>query len=214
MDRSSREWLAPLTGVAFIVLAIISIIVGGEPKDATHPATEIVDWYIDNKDSVEVSAFIGVPALALLVFFGAYLRNVLREAAGGTDMLSLVSFVGLVLVAVGVAIDTTISLAIAERVDDIDPIAVQSLQALWDNDFIPIALGALIFLWATGISVVRNGALPKWIGWIMILLGVIALTPLGFAAFLGAAVLILVISILLTMRARPGSATPERHSTP
>ena len=214
MDRSSREWLAPLTGVAFIVLAIISIIVGGEPKDATHPATEIVDWYIDNKDSVEVSAFIGVPALALLVFFGAYLRNVLRTAAGGADMLSLVSFIGLVVVAVGIAIDTTISLAIAERADDIDPIAVQSLQALWDNDFIPIALGALIFLWATGISVVRNGALPKWIGWIMIVLGIIALTPLGFAAFLGAAVLILVISIMLTMRARSGSATPERYETP
>jgi hypothetical protein len=213
MDRS-REWLAPLTGVAFIVLAIISIIVGGEPKDATHPATEIVDWYIDNKDSVEISAFIGVAALALLVFFGAYLRNVLREAAGGTDMLSLVSFIGLVLVAVGVAIDTTISLAIAERADDIDPIAVQSLQALWDNDFVPIALGALIFLWATGISVVRSGALPKWIGWIMIVLGIVALTPLGFAAFLGAAVLILVISVLLTMRARSGATTPERYSTP
>ncbi len=214
MDRSSREWLAPLTGVAFIVLAIISIIVGGEPKDATHPATEIVDWYIDNKDSVEISAFIGVAALALLVFFGAYLRNVLRAAAGGTDMLSLVSFIGLVLVAVGVAIDTTISLAIAERADDIDPIAVQSLQALWDNDFVPIALGALIFLWATGISVVRSGALPKWIGWVMIVLGIVALTPLGFAAFLGAAVLILVISVLLTMRARSGATTPERYSTP
>ncbi len=214
MDRSSREWLAPLTGVAFIVLAIISIIVGGEPKDATHPATEIVDWYIDNKDSVEISAFIGVAALALLVFFGAYLRNVLRAAAGGTDMLSLVSFIGLVLVAVGVAIDTTISLAIAERADDIDPIAVQSLQALWDNDFVPMALGALLFLWATGISVVRSGALPKWIGWIMIVLGIVALTPLGFAAFLGAAVLILVISVLLTMRARSGATTPERYSTP
>jgi hypothetical protein len=213
MDRS-REWLAPLTGVAFIVLAIISIIVGGEPKDATHPATEIVDWYVDNKDSVEVSAFIGVAALALLVFFGAYLRNVLRVAAGGADMLSLVSFIGLVLVAVGIAIDTTISLAIAERADDIDPIAVQSLQALWDNDFVPIALGALLFLWATGISVVRSGALPKWIGWIMIVLGIVALTPLGFAAFIGAAVLILVISILLTMRARSASATPERYSTP
>ena len=213
MDRS-REWLAPLTGVAFIVLAIISIIVGGEPKDATHPANEIVDWYIDNKDSVEISAFIGVAALGLLVFFGAYLRNVLRAAAGGTDMLSLVSFIGLVLVAVGVAIDTTISLAIAERADDIDPIAVQSLQALWDNDFVPIALGALIFLWATGISVVRSGALPKWIGWVMIVLGIIALTPLGFAAFLGAAVLILVISVLLTMRARSGATTPERYSTP
>jgi hypothetical protein len=204
--NGSKGWLVPLTGAGFIVVAMIGFIVGGEPKDAGHPATEIVDWYIDNKDSVEVGAFIGVAATVLLVFFGAYLRNVLRAAAGGTDMLSLVSFIGVVVVAVGFAIDTTILIALAERADDIDPIAVQSLQALWDNDFVPIALGILLFLWATGISVVRSGALPKWIGWIMILLGIVALTPLGFVSFIGTAVLILVISILLAVRAR--SAAP------
>lgn len=204
--NGSKGWLVPLTGAAFIVVAIIGFIVGGEPKDATHPATEIANWYIDNKNSVEISAFIGVAATILLVFFGAYLRDVLRVAAGGADMLSLVSFIGVVVVAIGFSIDATISLAIAERADDIDPIAVQALQTLWDNDFIPIALGTLLFLWATGISVVTNGALPKWIGWVMIVLGVVALTPLGFAAFIGTAVLILVISILLAVRAR--SATP------
>jgi hypothetical protein len=200
--NGSKGWLVPLTGVAFVVVAIISFIVGGQPKDASHPATEIVNWYLDHKNSVEASAFIGVAATVLLVFFGAYLRDVLRVAAGGADMLSLVSFIGIVVVAVGFAIDTTIQLAIAERADDIDPIAVQSLQALWDNDFVPIALGVLLFLWATGISVVRSGALPKWIGWIMLVLGVIALTPIGFASFIGTALLILVISILLTVRAR------------
>ena len=204
--NGSKAWLVPLTGVAFIVVAIISFIIAGEPKDAGHPAREIADWYIDNKDEVEIGAFIGVAATVLLVFFGAYLRNVLRAAAGGEDMLSLVSFIGIVLVALGFAIDTTILIALAERADDIDPIAVQSLQALWDNDFVPIALGMLLFLWATGISVVRTGALPKWIGWIMILLGVVGLTPIGFVSFIGSAVLILVISILLAVRARSAPA--------
>jgi hypothetical protein len=206
MSRS-KEWLVPLTGVGFIVVAIVSFIVAGEPKDASHPAREIVEWYVDNKDAVQISAFIGMAATVLLVFFGAYLRNVLRAAAGGADMLSLVSFIGIVVVAVGFAIDTTISIALAERADDIDPIAVQSLQTLWDNDFVPIALGILLFLWATGLSVRRTGALPKWIGWIMILLGVVALTPIGFASFVGTAGLILVISILLAVRARSATAT-------
>jgi hypothetical protein len=210
--NGSKGWLVPLTGAGFIVVAIIGFIIGGEPKDATHSGTEIADWYIDNKDSVEVGAFIGVAAAVLLVFFGAYLRNVLRAGAGGTDMLSLVSFIGVVVVAVGFAIDTTILIALAERADDIDPIAVQSLQALWDNDFVPIALGILLFLWATGISVLRSGALPKWIGWIMILLGIVALTPVGFASFIGTAVLILVISILLAVRAR--SAAPAAPAAP
>ena len=76
-----REWLVPLTGAGFILVGIVSFIVGGEPKSADEPVREIVEFYVDNKDSVEVGAIIGVVASVLLVFFGAYLRGVLRAAA-------------------------------------------------------------------------------------------------------------------------------------
>jgi hypothetical protein len=205
MDRS-KEWLVPLTGVAFILVGVVSFIIGGEPKSADEPVNEIVDFYVDNKDSVQIGAVGGVVAGILLIFFGAYLRTVLRAAAGGDDMLSLVSFIGLVLVALGFAIDGTIAFALAEAVKDIHPVGVQALQALWDNDFLPIMLGIELFLLATGISVIRSGALPKWLGWLMIVLAIVGVTPIGFAAFAGTALLVLVISILLAMRAR--SAQP------
>jgi hypothetical protein len=205
MDRS-KEWLVPLTGVAFVVVGILSFIIGGEPKSADEPVNEVVQFYVDNKDSVQIGAFGGVIAGLLLIFFGAYLRKVLREAAGGNDMLSLVSFIGLVLVALGFAIDGTILFATAEAAKDIDPAAVQALQALWDNDFLPIMLGVLAFLWATGISVIRSGVLPKWLGWVMIVLGIAGATPVGFASAIGAAILVVVISIMLSVRAR--SAQP------
>jgi hypothetical protein len=202
----SREWLLPLTGVGFVLLGIVSFIVGGEPKSADQPVREIVDYYLD-KDSIQVAAFIGVAATLLLVFFGAYLRRVLRAAAPEGEILSLVSFLGLVVVAVGIAIDTTILIALSEAADDIDPVAVQSLQALWDNDFVPLVLGVLMFLWATGLAVIRTGALPKWLGWVMVVLGVVGLTPIGFVAAIGAAILVLVLSILLSVRARSATAT-------
>jgi hypothetical protein len=203
----SREWLIPLTGVGFIVLGIVSFIVGGEPKSADDPVREIVDYYVDNKDSVEAAAFIAVAATMLLIFFGAYLRKVLHAAGGQGEMLSLVAFAGLLVVGVGFAIDTTIAIALAEAADDIDPVAVQSLQALWDNDFVPIALGVLLFLWATGLAVIRTGVLPKWLGWVMLVLGLAALTPLGFVAAIGSALLVLVLSIWLSLRARGGAPT-------
>jgi len=203
----SREWLVPLTGVGFVLLGIVSFIVGGEPKSADEPVREIVDYYVDNKDSIQVAAFIGVAATLLLVFFGAYLRRVLRAAAPEGEILSLVSFLGLVVVAVSFAIDTTILIALSEAADDINPVAVQSLQALWDNDFVPLVLGVLMFLWATGLAVIRTGALPRWLGWIMIVLGVVGLTPIGFVAAIGAAILVLVLSILLSVRARSAPAT-------
>ena len=203
---NGREWLVPLTGVAFILVVIVGFIVMGEPKEADDPVREIVDYYVDNKDSVEITAFLGAAAGVLLIMFGGYLRKVLRAAAPENEMLSLVSFIGLVIVAVGFAIDSTISLSLAESVEDIDPAAVQALQALWDNDFIPMALGVLTFLVATGISVIKYGALPKWLGWVMLLLAVIGMTPLGFVAAIGSALLVLVLSILLSLRARSAPA--------
>ena len=196
----------PLTGVGFIVLGIVSFIVGGEPKSADDPLSEIVSYYVDNKNSVEAGAFIGVAATVLLVFFGAYLRRFLRAAAGEGEMLSIVSFVGIAIVAVGFAIDTTILIALSESADDINPVAVQSLQALWDNDFVPLALGVLLFLWGTGLSVIRSRVLPKWLGWVMIVLGVVGLTPIGFVSAIGAAILVLALSILLSVRARGAAA--------
>jgi hypothetical protein len=205
MNRS-KEWLVPLTGVGFVVVGIVSFIVGGEPKSADDPVREIVSYYVDNKNSVEAGAFIGVAATVLLVFFGAYLRRFLRAGAGEGEMLSIVSFVGIAIVAVGFAIDTTILIALSESADDINPVAVQSLQALWDNDFVPLALGVLLFLWGTGLSVIRSGVLPKWLGWVMIVLGVVGLTPIGFVSAIGAAILVLALSILLSVRARGAAA--------
>jgi hypothetical protein len=121
-------------------------------------------------------------------------------------VLPLVAFIGFVVVAVGFAIDSTILIAMSEAADDIPASSMQALQALWDNDFVPIVLGVECFLWATGISVLRHGALPKWLGWVMIVLAIAGLTPIGFVAAIGSAVLVLVLSIMLALRAR--SAVP------
>lgn len=208
MERSN-DWLAPLTGVAFVVVGIVGFVIAGEePPSADEPTREIVEFYVDNKDSIQISAFVGAAAGLLLIFFGAHLRKVLHAAAGPGESTSLVAFVGLVLVALGFAIDSTISYAISEAAEDVDPTAVQALQALWDNDFIPIMLGVLAFLWGTGLSVIRSGVLPKWLGWVMIVFGVVGVTPIGFVSAIAAALLVLVLSIMLTLRARsaPSSA--------
>ena len=204
--NQSKEWLVPLAGVGFIIVLFVGFLVGGEPKSADEPVNEIVEYYVDNKGAIQAGSFLGAAAGVLLIVFGGYLRKVLRAAAGPGEMWSLIAFIGLVLVAVGFAIDVTISLALAEAAEDIDPAAVQALQALWDNDFIPIALGVLCFLLGTGITVIQTGVLPKWIGWVMLLLVVVGLTPIGFVSAMVAAILVLVISVMLSLRARSAPA--------
>lgn len=198
-----KSWLAALTGLAFFVLAVAAFLVSGEPPDATKDsASELVDFYVDNEDTQFLSSILAVVAGTLFVFFGGYLRRVLRDAEGPGGILSAVAFAGTIIFATGLAIDGTISITLAETAKEIDPTAVQTLVALYNNDFLPFALGTQLFLLATGISVVRHGALPKPIGWIAIVLGVLATTPAGFFAFIGSGILVAVISVMLAMRAR------------
>ena len=102
-------------------------------------------------------------AAAFLIFFGAYLRKVLEPGAG--LMLAILPLIGIAIVAIGAAIDSMLMFAAAEAVDDIPAPEIQTIQAIWDNDFLPLILGVLVFNWSVGFAVLRSGALPKWMGW-------------------------------------------------
>lgn len=199
-----NSWLIPLTGLGFLVVAIISFAVaGGEPPDPTEDsAREIVDFYVDKKDGQFAGAILQGIAASLFVFFAGYLRRVLRDAEGEGGILSAVCFAGAIIFATGIALDGTITITLAETADDIDPSAVQALSALWHNDFLPFAVGIQVFILSLGLSVLLHRALPKWVGVIAVLLGVLAVTPAGFVAFIGSCVLVGVISVLMAMRAR------------
>jgi len=210
-----KDWWTPLTGVGFLIFLIVGFIVMGEPPGADEPVQEIVEHYVDNKDSVMVGAVLFGVAATLLLFFAGILRATLRAAEGSGGVLSAVAFAGAIIMATGAGIDGTISFALAEAADDIEPTAVQALQALWDNDFLPLAIGSLTLMLAAGLSIVRHGALPKWLGWVAILFGVISMTPIGFIGFLGGALWIAIVSVLLTLRLRgESSAPPPAPATP
>jgi hypothetical protein len=207
MERDSREWLVPLvTGLGFVLLLIVSFVVTGEPKSADDGPAEVAEWYVDNKDAAEAGAFIGAVAAAFLIFFGAYLRSVL-EGAGA--MLATLPLIGLTIVGIAAAIDSTLLFAAAEAADDIPAPEVQTIQAIWDNDFVPFLLGVIIFNWSVGLAVLRSDVLPRWMGWLAIVFAVVSLAgPIGFIGALGGLIWIIIATVLLTMRARSGPATP------
>jgi hypothetical protein len=205
-----RDWWAPLIGIAFVVVIVISFAVGGEPPDADEPVQEIVDHYVEDKDAIQVGAALSLVAAVLLVFFGSVLRQALGRAAGDDSILPRVAFAGFVLIAVGAGVDASLTFALTEAAEDIDPIGVQALQAAWDNDFGPFAIGQGLLFWGAGLAIVRYRALPVWLGWVAILFGIASMTPAGFFVFLGGAVWIIIVSVLLTLRNRkePAAAAP------
>jgi hypothetical protein len=207
MDNG-KSWMVPLTGIVFVVLAIVSFAIAGEPPDIDEGVQETVDFYTDNDSEIMFGSAIQALAATFFVFFAGYLYSVLRDAPGASGVAAVVMFGGAVIFATGIAIDATINFALAETVEDIDPTSVQALAALWQNDFFPFAVGLQAFLVGLAASVLKRGTLPKWIGWVAILFAVVAVSPAGFVSFIGTALLIIVISILLMRRARSGGAAP------
>jgi hypothetical protein len=208
-----KRWLAPLTGVLFIVMVFIGFAIGGEPPDTDEGAQAVVDFYNDNEGSVVAGSLIQGLAIVVFLFFAGILRTALREGPGARGTLAAISFAGAIVFATGVAFDATLNFALAEEADTegFDPAAMQALLGLWNNDWVPFAVGLLTFLIASGWAILRTGVLPAWLGWGAIVISLFAPTPIGFVTFVGAAVFVLVVSVMLAMRERaatPGAPPP------
>jgi hypothetical protein len=183
MGRISK-WFPPFTGILFAVLVVAITILLGSGQDATKKtAAEIVDHYKNHGGKDTVGAILIVYAAATVIFFGGWVRRVLRNAEGPDGVLSAVAFGGAVAFAAGAAVAGSIHLALPDLADDINPVALQAINGI-DYDmfeFFPVGLGTLML--ATGISAVRHGAFPKWLAWVSLVFGVLFFTPAFFIFF-------------------------------
>jgi hypothetical protein len=201
------KWAGPLVGILFCAVFAAAVILLGEGQDATKKtAQEVVDYYTQHTDQHAVGAIMAGLGAALFLFFAGWWRSVLRRAEGEGGFLAAVSFGGAIVFASAAAIGATLHFTLVDTADNIDPIAVQALNAIDYEFYIPFVVGVGVFILASGISVVRHGALPKWLGWIAILIGIVAFTPIGFFALLAAILWVLVVCIIGLVRARGDGA--------
>ena len=111
--------------------------------------------------------------------------------------------------AAGIGILAFVHLALASAASSANTIgAAQVLNVLDANDFIPMVSGIAVLLLASGLSVVRHGGLPRWLGWVGVVLGVLMFTPAGFFGFLASGVWIVIASVLLTLARRSVAPAP------
>jgi hypothetical protein len=191
------KWFPPFTGIIFVALVILITILIGQGQDASDKtAQEIAKHYNDHNTRESIGSILIIFAAVFILYFAGWLRRLLRDAEGPDGILSAVVFGAAVVFSAGAAVAGSIHLALADLADDISPIALQAINGI-DFDmffFFPVGLGTLIL--ATGISVVRHGALPKWFGWVSVVLGVLFFTPAFFIFFFIAPLYFLVLSIL------------------
>ncbi|HEX8065949.1 MAG TPA: hypothetical protein VF520_05435 [Thermoleophilaceae bacterium] len=205
MRSGSLARYAPLAGVLFVVLLVVTIVVGGEGPDADDSTAKAVEFWSDNDSEQIAAAIVGAYAALALLWFAGALRGAIGRVEQEGGRLASLTFGGAVVLASAALVDSAIQFAAADTVGDVPPGVTQTLSVLYADFFFPFAIGLATFLLAAGVASLRFGVLPGWLGWAAILIGVVALTPIGFVAFLGALIWVLIASILLY---RQGTAAP------
>ncbi len=210
-DRWSR--LAPLTGVLFAVLTVAGIFSGGETPDANAGPAKVIAYYTTHRSEVETSAILFALAFLVLVLFAGTLRSYLRHAPGAEGLSSLV-LAGGVLMAAGALTGAGVEYGLAHQLNHLGPQAAQTLNFLDNELFLPVLGGAFVFAVCSGLAILRGAPLPKWLGWVAIVLGIAAIIPpASFPALLGFVIWSIIVSILMYRRtgasAETAAATPQ-----
>jgi hypothetical protein len=207
-QQSTWERLAPLTGLVFLAIVVAVFAIGGSTPGDHDSAREVQAFYGDHHDKHMLLSFVMALSLPFLLFFVSILRYELRRA-GGTGQLANAAFAGGVLAAAGFGILAFVHLALADAGDSAKTLGTtQVLNVLDNNDFLPVAAGVGVLVLGAGLSAVRHGGLPKWLGWAGVVIGVLAFTPAGFFAFLASGLWIGVASILLTQARQSAAPAP------
>ncbi len=207
-QQNTWERLAPLTGLVFVAIAVAVFAIGGSTPGNHDTAQQVQAFYGQHHDKHMALAFILALSIPFLLFFVSILRYELRRA-GGTGQLANAAFAGGVLAAAGFGILAFLHLALADAAANANTIGtVQVLNVLDDNDYIPVAAGLGVLVLAAGLSAVRHGGLPKWLGWAAVVIGILTFTPAGFFAFLASGIWIALAGILLTQARRSAPTAP------
>jgi hypothetical protein len=214
----NNRWnrLAPLSGVALVVVVIVTqVLLGSEPGSGASGA-QFIDYYTKHRDAIRVSAYLTGLVLVLGVFFYGYLRDHLWRAER-SECFGTIAFGGAILFAAGGAIGAGTQLALADVPTTISSSTAQALGLLQQDVTVAlIAGGAATLLIASALAVIRGRALPVWIGWLALVLGIASLAPVNNFGALFGSVWTLLVSVVLWRRARqtPVESLTESDEVP
>ena len=218
MSANRWERWAPLSGVVYVVLSVAGFTIGvsGSP-DTGAPDREFLSYYADsgNRTKEIVAFFLFVVAGLFLLCFVGSLRDRLRSVESEPRGLSALAFgagvASAALFAVAVALGSAMSFAI----EDSDQFVVDpNLARLFGNTsyllIVASTMVASLLVAPTSMLVLRTAVLPRWLGWVGIVVAIALLVAVLFIPIFLLWAWVLVVGVILTVR--PANGHP--HESP
>ena len=184
--------------VIYLGLFVVLMATGADRGPDADPAKLIAD-YDTSHVAIELLTYATVVAGAVLVFFAAALRSALivRTRRWTADAV-MIGFALMALTLVAWAIS---ALALYYAVDSGDTGVVRALNILDTENFPFAMLGMTCALVSVGVTALAEKALPTWLCWATIVLGVLSpLGPLAFAPFVLFAIWTVVVAATIRLQ--------------
>ena len=197
---SRAERLAPLMGVAFVVLFGLGIGLGWNTPQSKDSPAKVIAYYQAHHSKINASSYLTGLSLFFGLFWFGYVRSYLRDR--GQERLGMVGLAGGILFAVGGGLAAGTQFALADKPFRLTASTAQTLNLLENDLFVFVALAGLgTMLFAYGVAFMRSRALmPRWAAGVTMAFGIISLTPVGFVSLFYVAIWSLVLSIVLYRR--------------
>jgi hypothetical protein len=206
---------APIVGIVAIVLIVAAFIVGGEPPGADDPVGEVVSYYEENDTEVGVASLLLALGAAFFAFFTAVLAGALRRPDVPGSALPLSVLAGGVMLSIGMLIFAGLGLTLSDLSGDLEPAAVQAIHALSEDLWFPVAGGTVVLSWSVALAILKGAAaLPRWLGWVALVIAVASVTPAGFFAFLAIGLWILIASVVMLTSGDRDATTARGEAGP
>jgi hypothetical protein len=198
------RWLGGLGIVFAILFAVGFVVLGGKDFDVNADPGRIVDYYHAHYAQGLIGTFAVALGAIAFAFFAGVLRNALLSAGSRARNLCAVAGVGTAIYLGGLLLMVVVQFGLVDAAHHRQAAVVQTLNYLDQDDFFPTVAGLAIFMLAIGAAILRTRALPIWLGWFALVIGVLALAgPVGAIAFMIAPLWTLVTGIVLLRRGTP-----------
>jgi hypothetical protein len=197
------ERYAPLTGVGAVVLWVVGgYLLEKDDRPDGKDTAEFVAWVETNDTAILSGGIVFSFGVLLFLWMLGSLRSRILEAESGTGRLGALAF--------GSGIATCVCLMAmylghAQAAFDHENISDTSVDALvhaGDSFFGGVQLFLIPLTVATAIASVRHDALPRWFGWLSLVLALILALPLlgWLGVYLGLPLWVVTASVLLYRR--------------
>jgi len=195
---------APLSGLVFVVLAIVGNALQGSTPALHGDADAVADFYNDKATAIAIGMMLSLISVFFLAWFVAALRRHLRLSEGPEGWISpLAGGAGvatLTLLAAGFALNSAGALRARES-----GIAPDVAAVFYDSSLALTGLAAsvamAVLLAATAVITLQFDALPRWFGWVSAVLAMLGIvTPVSFVLSLLFPLWVGVAAVLLVRR--------------